>query len=122
MGKWVGAFIANDDTEFTPDKADGEWQVGNEIVHQNALAEFVDALRERGYMAPPPGILSRQAFKEIRAQLKTDLGILAVFIGNNLDLSEPPDVTAAIERYHDLDDEDEEDMREPVVPGITSDA
>jgi len=108
MGKWIGSFITNDGTEFTPDKANNEWQVGNEVIAQNAFAEFVDALRERGDLPSPPGILSRQAFKEIRAELEEDLKTLTTFIRDNLDLTEPPDVAAAIQRYQDSQEEDDE--------------
>ena len=108
MGKWVGTFITEDGTEFTPARQDGVWQIGNDEYHQKVFGEFVDALRERGDMPSPPGILSRQAFKEIQAQLQTDLGILTAFIRDNLDLSEPPNVAAAIQRFFDSQPEDDE--------------
>ncbi len=107
MGKWVGAFITEDGTEFTPARQDGVWQIGNDEYHQKVFGEFVDALRERGDMPPPPGILSRQAFKEIRAQLEKDRATLAVFIHENLDLDEPPAIAEIIQRY--LDEKEDED-------------
>ena len=108
MGKWVGTFIAEDGTEFTPGRQDDVWQIGNDEYHQRVFAEFVDALRERGDLLSPPGVLSRQAFKEIRAELEKDLGTLTAFIRDNLDLTEPPDVAAAIQRYQDSREEDDE--------------
>jgi hypothetical protein len=64
MGQWIGSYVTDDGTDFTPtdegatEEDPYQWQVGNEVISEQALMEFVEAITDfrRNGAVIKPGI------------------------------------------------------------------